>query len=46
MKKKIYETPLAEALEVCSEGMFCLSGESTEGEVESWDEEDVEWDEV
>ncbi len=26
MKKKIYETPQAEALEVNAEGVFCLSG--------------------
>ncbi len=43
MKKKIYEAPQTEILEVYSEGVLCLSGENAEGSIEFWEEEEVEW---
>ncbi len=40
MKKKIYETPQAEALEVNAEGVFCLSDPS---ELEKYELEEFVW---
>ncbi len=41
MKRKLYETPQVETLEVSAEGIFCLSDPTTE--LEKMGYEELDW---